>query len=139
MSPQAHHYGVTVSDLDRALELYRDDLGLAVADRFTLGSETFNELVGTTDRSVDVAFLDADGCLIELVEYDRQGPNRNDGTASNDVGVAHFCLEVEDVRARYDDLSEEYDAVSGPRTLENGATVVMLLDPDGNVVELLEE
>lgn len=139
MQARAHHWGVTVSDLDRALEFYTGPLDLEVTDRFTLGTEEFNRIVGTSDRTADIAFLNAGDVDIELLEYDEPGANRNAGGRSNDVGVAHVSLEVDDVRAVYDDLSGEVDFYDEPQTLENGATVVLATDPDGNVVELIGE
>jgi len=139
MPPQVHHCGVTVSDLDRSLEFYRGRLGLEVADRFTAGDERFNRIVGTDGRTADIAFLDAGTCQVELLEYDVQGPNHNEDAESNDIGVSHVSLAVEDIDARYDELSGDVGFFSDPQTLDDGSTVVSMTDPDGNIVEFSEE
>lgn len=136
----AHHYGVTVSDMDEALAFYRDTLGLDVDAEVSFASEEFGRFVGVEDADVDIVFLDAGGCAVELLEYnDPPGDDANEGVSNNDVGAAHFCLEVDDIDGIYGDLSGEVEFVSPPQTLESGAQVAYVYDPDGNVVELLEE
>lgn len=71
---RAHYFGVIVTDLDRAVEFYRDVLGLDVLDRFAVSGETFStgvdvDVDGATGRFVH---FDADDARVELVEYDRQ-------------------------------------------------------------------
>lgn len=139
MIGSAHHYGVTVSDLERSLAFYRDRLGMEVVDRLSFDSDAFGRFVGVEGADVDIVFLDADGCRYELLEYrSPPGENVNDGASNNDVGAAHFCLEVEDIAAVYEDLREDTPFVSEPQELSTGATVVYAEDPDGNVVEFVE-
>ncbi|MFB6112824.1 MAG: VOC family protein [Halodesulfurarchaeum sp.] len=140
MEPSAHHYGVTVSDMERALGFYRDTLGLEEGDHLAFDSEEFSRFVGVDGADVDIVFLDAEGCAVELIEYhDPPGGNANEGVSNNDVGAAHFCLEVNDVEAVYEDLEDEVTFVSEPQTLDVGVSVAYMKDPDGNIVELFEE
>lgn len=141
MIGQAHHYGVTVSDMDEALSFYRDTLGMEEMDSASFASEEFSKFVGVDDVNVDLIFLDADGCAVELLEYNNPpGGDANEGVSNNDVGAAHFCLEVDDLDAVYDDLRDEgVEFINPPQTLENGAEVAYIYDPDDNVVELLSE
>lgn len=140
MIGKSHHYGVTVSDMDEALEFYRDTLGMEVVDNLSFDSESFSKFVGVSDVDVDITFLDANGCMVELLEYNNPpGGNANEGVSNNDVGAAHFCLEVDDVSEVYEDLSGETRFLNPPQTLEGGAKVTYAYDPDDNIVELLEE
>lgn len=135
-----HHYGVTVSDMNKALEFYQGTLGMEQVDSVSFASEEFSKFVGVEDVDVDIRFLDADGCAVELLEYNNPpGDDANKGVSNNDVGAAHFCLEVEDIDGIYGDLSSEVEFVSPPQTLSNGAQVAYMSDPDGNIIELLEE
>lgn len=136
---RAHHFGVTVSDLDRAVEFYRDVLGLDVLDRFTVSGNAFAEGVGVPGATGRFAHLDAGGARIELVEYTPEGP----GTAPeavdvNQPGAKHLGLAVEDLDAVYAALPEDAETVSDPQTTESGTRICFLRDPDGNLVELLE-
>ena len=140
MSKSAHHYGVTVSDMETGLSFYRDTLGLSVGDRFDVESEAFSRFVGVDDADVELVFLEAAGCDIELIEYHNPpGGDANEGVANNDVGASHICLEVDDIQTLYDDLKDEVTFLSPPQTLDIGVTVVYMEDPDGNIVELIEE
>jgi glyoxylase I family protein len=135
-----HHYGLTVSDLEEAVDFYDGVLGMEKADELSFASEEFSKFVGVDGADVDIAFLEADGFLVELLEYNEpDGKNANENISNNDVGAAHLCIEVDDIDGIYDDLSESVEFINPPQTLENGAQVVYMHDPDGNVVELLEE
>lgn len=136
----SHHYGVTVSDMDRALEFYRDTLGMETDAELSFASDEFSKFVGVADTDVDIVFLDAGGFAVELLEYNNPpGGNANEGVSNNDVGASHLCLEVDDIEETYEDLSGETEFINPPQTLENGARVAYMYDPDRNVVELLEE
>lgn len=139
MIGEAHHYGVTVSDMDTALEFYRDVLDLSLSDRFTIGGEAFDRFVGVEGTDVEIAFLDGGGCAVELLEYrEPAGGDANAGVSNNDVGAAHFCFEVDDIDEAYEQVADRSDPISDPQTLDSGARVVYVTDPDGNVVEFLE-
>lgn len=139
MDTEFHHDGVTVSDMDEALEFYRDALGLEVTDRLSLDSEEFRAFVGVDDAAAEIRFLDAGPCAIELLEYTApDGEGSNAGVTANDIGVSHICLAVDDIANAYEKLKTDYEFVSPPQTLENGAKVANVYDPDDNVVQFLE-
>lgn len=69
----AHHVGLTVTDLERSIEFYRDVLGMAVLDRFEVAGDAFATAVDVPGASGSFAHLDADGVRVELVEYDPAG------------------------------------------------------------------
>ncbi|WP_232700760.1 VOC family protein [Halobacterium wangiae] len=134
------HYGVVVGDMDASLAFYRDTLGMELVDRFEQESEAFDRAVGVADARVELAFLDADGYVVELIDYQRpSGDDANADVESNDVGAAHFCLAVDDADATYERLREDVRFLSAPQELDNGVKLAFMEDPDGNLVELLEE
>lgn len=111
-----------------------------MSERLSFSNEKFSTFVGLEGVDVDIVFLDAGGAAVELLEYAAPpGGDTNEGVANNDVGAAHVCLEVPDIGAVHDDLSGDVEFLSPPQTLSNGAQVAYVFDPDGNVVELLEE
>lgn len=138
MVGSATHYGLNVSDMDQALAFYRDLLGLEVDRQFPV-SEVQGDIVGVDGVEGEITFLDAGGFAIELIAYDAP-PNDNvhETASGHDVGVAHLCLEVGDVWARYEALRDDVEFVEEPQTVGNGAQITYLRDPDGNYVELLE-
>jgi catechol 2,3-dioxygenase-like lactoylglutathione lyase family enzyme len=139
----AHHYGVTVSDLEETLPFYRDTLGLELVsrghvERGSADSETFEDFVGVDGTvDVEVVFLDAGGCQVELLQYHSPEGEDAHGASNNDPGASHFCLEVEDIDAVYDDLrADGVEFVSEPVTLSKGVRVAYMYDPEGKIVEL---
>ncbi|WP_276273445.1 VOC family protein [Haloarcula litorea] len=137
MDATAHHYAVTVADLDRAVEFYRDVLGLEVLTDFSVGGEAFATGVGVEDASADFVHLDAGGARIELVEYDPQGDARTESDL-HQPGGTHIGLAVDDLATVYEGLPDDVETLSEPRTTESGTTICFLRDPDGTLVELLE-
>jgi catechol 2,3-dioxygenase-like lactoylglutathione lyase family enzyme len=133
----AHHFGITVADLDRAVAFYRDVFGLDVLSRFSVGGEAFSTGVDVADATGNFAHLDADGARVELVEYDPEGDARGDSHL-NQPGATHLGLSVEDLDAFYADLDDDVETLSDPQTTESGTRILFVRDPEGNLVELLE-
>ncbi|QLG49992.1 VOC family protein [Natrinema halophilum] len=139
MDPTAHHYGITVSDLDRSIAFYRDVLGMTVADRFSMDPDRFGDLLGVDDGQAEVAFLDGFGFRLELEEHAKPNGNVNERTTPSDVGYPHLCLEVDNIEDAYRSLRDDADFVSPPgQASESGAKICYFRDPDGNLIELIE-
>ena len=134
---EAHHYGVTVTDLEEAIGFYRDVLGFDVLDRFSVSGKAFATGVGVSDAAADFAHLDADGARVELVEYDPAG---DDATADsvNQSGAKHLGFSVDDLDGFYEGLPGDVDTVSEPQTTASGTRILFLRDPENNLVEIVE-
>ena len=137
MDPTAHHFAVTVSDLDRAVAFYRDTLGLDVLSEFSVGGEGFETGVGIEGASADFVHLDAGDARVELVEYTPEGDERPRGDL-NQPGATHLGLEVEDLDSVSDSLPDGVETIAEPQTTESGTRILFVRDPDGTLVELLE-
>ena len=128
--PTPHHVGVTVSDLDRAVDFYTKTFGLTVAAEFAVGGEAFADAVAVDGASADFAHLVADGegaeTIVELVAYEPEGEPTPDSEL-NRPGAIHLGLSVDDV-----------ETLSEPRTTESGTTILFVVDPDGNLIEVLD-
>lgn len=136
-TPEAHHFGVTVTDLDAAVRFYSDVFDLDVISRFSVSDGSFADGVGVPDATGRFAHLDAGGARIELVEYDPSGP---DATAErvNQVGAKHLGLSVDDIDRFYADLPDHVDTLSDPQTTESGTRILFVRDPEDNLVEIVE-
>jgi catechol 2,3-dioxygenase-like lactoylglutathione lyase family enzyme len=133
----AHHTGITVRDLDRAVEFYRDVFGLDVLARFSVSGEAFERGVDVSDATGRFAHLDAGGARVELVEYEPEGtPTRAERV--NQPGAKHLGLEVDDIDAFYANLPSDVETLNKPQTTESGTTILFVVDPEGNLVEVLE-
>ena len=139
--PTPHHVGVTVSDLDRAVDFYTETFDLAVAAEFAVGGEAFADAVAVGDASADFAHLVAEGdddeTIVELVAYEPEGEPTEDPEL-NRPGAIHLGLSVDDVEAFYGELDGDVETLSEPRTTESGTTILFVVDPDGNLIEVLD-
>ncbi|MFB6120093.1 MAG: VOC family protein [Halobacteriaceae archaeon] len=134
--PTAHHVGITVSDLDRAVAFYRDTFDFEVLSRFEVSGEAFATGVGVDDAEGQFAHLDADGVRVELIEYTPEG---DDATpeAVNQPGAAHLGFSVGDLDAFYADLTG-VETVSEPQVTSSGTKILFLRDPEDNLIEVIE-
>lgn len=113
-----HHVGLTVSDLDAALQFWEGFIDAparwcGVLDRPYLGQN-----LGYPGLRMRAAFLDLpDGGLIELLEY-QNVPRRVTDPASANPGHVHICLQFRELESAFD------------KALECGATAI---NPDGPV------
>lgn len=133
----AHHVGITVTDLDRAVAFYRDALGLSLIDRFTVSGEAFSEAVEVENATGAFAHFDAGSVRIELIEYEPVGEDRTGGKI-NDPGAKHVGLAVDDVDATVAELPEDVERLSEPQTTETGTRIAFIRDPDGTLIEFLD-
>lgn len=136
-APAAHHFGVTVTDLDRAVEFYAEALGLEVLDRFAVSGDAFSEAVGVDGATGRFAHLDAGSARVELVEYEPEGEDRPAG-AINRPGAKHLGLAVDNLDRFYEELPTDVETMSPPRTTESGTKILFVRDPEGNLVEFIE-
>ena len=137
--PTAHHVGVTVADLDRAVEFYAETFDLDVVAEFAVGGDAFAEAVAVDGAAAEFAHLDAGDAIVELVAYDPADEAGRDGDPDlNRPGASHLGLTVDDVEAFYAGLGDDVATLSPPRTTESGTTVLFVRDPEGNLIEVLD-
>ncbi|QIB74400.1 VOC family protein [Halogeometricum borinquense] len=134
---RAHHVGITVSDLENAVEFYQETLDLTLLDRFTVSGENFSTAVGVEGATGQFAHLEADGVRVELIEYEPEGESRGEARI-NRPGTAHLGLTVEDIDSFYESLPNSVESVSRPQTTDTGSRILFVRDPEGNLIELLE-
>ena len=133
----AHHVGITVADLDRAVDFYTDTFDLDVVAEFSVGGDAFADAVDVAGATGSFAHLDAGGARIELVEYDPETA-AGDPPRLNRPGAVHLGLSVDDLDAFYAGLDDDVATLSRPRTTESGTRILFVRDPEGNLIEVLE-
>ena len=95
MYKKINHIGVAVKDLDEAIKLYRDQLGL--------------EFKGTDEvesQKVKVAFFKIGETNIELVAATSPDSPIAKYLEKNREGIHHICFEVEDINKALESLKE---------------------------------
>lgn len=140
-----HHTCYTVSDLDRAVDFYRDVLGCEVLAEQEKQGGYLAAIVGYGDAHVRMAHLRVPGGehVIELFQYLAPAGERANVAPPN-VGASHLCFLVDDLPGLYERLrSQGVDSfVSPPVEVDTGVNrggwALYLKDPDGITVELFQ-
>jgi len=138
------HAGITVSDLDRSLEFYRDLLGLELRWRRLYEEREITRIVGVPEATgLEIAMLRVPGSEVdvELIEY--RGCERHSWSARPcDYGTGHFCVFVTGIDALHEELRSRgvsfrsdgpVEMTGGPNA---GGKSLYALDPDGYIFEL---
>jgi catechol 2,3-dioxygenase-like lactoylglutathione lyase family enzyme len=138
--------GITVSDLDRAVDFYSSVLHFQKESETELAGPEVEHLKGLFGVRVRVARLRLGSEEIELSEYlSPQGRPFPADSHSNDLWFQHLAIVVSDMEQAYRWLRDHHvqHVSSGPQTLPawnvqaGGIQAFYFRDPDGHVLELI--
>jgi len=115
MTPHLHSVAIFVRNIDRAIEFYRDTLGLPVSKEGSFGAEFFIE---PTHLGVHPAVHAEAEALV----------GRHTGVTFAVPGLLHYCGELHEKGVRF---------VTEPTRMSWGV-MAMIADPEGNVFALWE-
>lgn len=140
-----HHVGMSVADIDSALEFWRRFLGVEPRWRTVLERPYVGRHVGYPGVQIEAAFLDLPGgVILELLAYDVDSREENPEATAN-PGNVHLCLSVVDVRAAWDRAvaaGAQPVVPDGPVLVDGGpnkgARVAYVRIHDGISLELFE-
>ncbi len=132
-----HHVGITVRDLDQAVDFYTELFDFDVLAEFEVSGEAFETGVGIEAASAQFAHVDAGSVRLELVAYEPAGDD-SEAPQLNNQGATHLGLEVEDLDAFYAALPSAVETLSPPQITETGTKILFLRDPEANLIEVLE-
>ncbi len=139
-----HHTSIVVSDMDRSLGFYRDQLGMTLAVDAIMSGEMLDREVALTGARLRVVELAPgnSGSYLELLQYySPPGKPFPADARCCDVGMPHVALIVSDIQEIYDELKEQgVNFTAPPQFVDAGAfrgcRTAYCYDPDGIVVEL---
>ena len=142
MIKNVNHVSFTVSNLSESVEFYTKVLGLELMSLADRDEEFSSAVTGIKGAKLNIAYIKADGCSIELIEYTGAKGDRLN-TSTNNTGSAHLCFNVvnfdewiahlkkNNVRFR----GELCQVPAGPNI---GRKVCYAMDNDGNNLEFIE-
>ena len=139
----ADHTGITVSNLERSLEFWRDVLGFELSHRAQQKGELAEQITGVPGAEILIAIVKAPGHKIELLEYRAPVDRQHFRPRPCDVGSVHIALIVDNldvVLARI--ASSGWKAAGKPQTLTAGPNagkrVIYVRDRDGTTIEFMQ-
>jgi catechol 2,3-dioxygenase-like lactoylglutathione lyase family enzyme len=141
MLPRFWHVGLTVSDLERSANFYRDVVGMAEGTRMPSANPQFAALVNLPGARLDSVFLTLDGFTLQLLQYlTRTGETLS--LSHNNIGSPHFSFFVPDAAAKFQSLTSQ----GGVRitsalitSANNKIKSFYIADPDGVPIEFVEQ
>lgn len=139
MAQLMHHFGITVSDLDRSVPFYTRYFDLTEVKRVPIVGEAISTAVGVDDVHMTCCLLACENTILELIEYSSPKEGRPYGLRNVDVGAVHPCFAVDDIDALYQRMKS--DGVyfhTEPVELGWNTKMTYCLDPDGINIELLQ-
>jgi glyoxylase I family protein len=140
MNATWHHVAISVQDLDRALEFYRDLLGFEVDwDKDHYSGERMSRVVGLQTADAHVVMLKGYGMRLELFKYYTPVGKIDKPKRQCDFGLIHFALSVQDIHQIYERLFQAGVQFNcPPQNLRRGVWATYMKDPEGVTIELVE-
>ena len=129
---------LTVSDLERSVQFYRDVLGMEEVKTVTVSDEKA-AASASSELGVHFRIFSLGPLALKLVEVQKE-PRQTQGLVDDYLGVRYIAFVVEDLDATHAELEERgVDFLSPimPSEPENSVErLVFFRDPDGNLLEL---
>jgi catechol 2,3-dioxygenase-like lactoylglutathione lyase family enzyme len=139
-----HHTCITVSDLERSIQFYRDLVGLelVMTEESERSGDDRSDALGVPSAKVRLAILRAGQAQVELIQY-VTGQGRAYDRKNNDVGTMHIAFQVEDIDAVYRRLlGHGVRFTAPPATIPAGPMKgwrwTYFFDPDGVSLEIIQ-
>lgn len=136
-----HHPCICVRDMEKSLSLYQVLLGLEKVQDMIFEGEMIEKLLEITAPKFRIVHLKVGEDILELMEFIQPEGEDKAHMMPNDLGITHFCFRVEDAEQVFASIRDAGYPFStdGPVTTPTGRKVGYFRDPDGILVEILQE
>ena len=124
MTYNLHHVHLICRDLEKMIRFFEEALGTKLVERRKFGT-------------ADGATLDLQGIDINL-RVAREGEELRENLTPSSYGYDHIGLQVEDVQAAYDDISNRGYSFFMPPTEGAGSIIAFFKGPENITIELVQ-
>jgi len=139
-----NHTNFTVSDLDRAIGVFRELLGFELLSRAPRDAVIIERMTGLPRPEIEVAFLKGPGHTVELIAYRSPADRGRMRGRLCDAGASHLALDVDAAEAAvagaagygFAPVGEIVTIDAGPNA---GSKVVYVRDEDGVTLEFIQK
>lgn len=143
------HIGLTVSDLDRSIDFYKNILGLKYKGQLTMEGPETDALFGIKGCKAEVAYLNGSNHImapaIELIQFTNEDAIYDEADLRK-TSISEVCFKVENIKFFYDHLLENnVECISAPQEFDftkygfGKSKAIYFKDPDGIILEAIEE
>ncbi len=138
-----HHVGVATNDLSRLVAFYSDLFHGDPVREFSWdrGDTALSARLGLETSAGKLVFVAFPGAGIEIFQFDHPDiAEAPDLRCVAKPGLSHICFEVDECLKEYDRLQSAGMVFhASPLTMPTGGIFAYGRDPDGNVVEVLQQ
>ena len=124
MTYSFHHLHLVCRDLEQMIDFFVEVIGAKLVKRRKFGT-------------AEGAALDLQGIGINL-RIAREGEETRDNLTQSTYGYDHIGLQVEDVQAAYDDLTNRGYYFLTPPTKSVGVMIAFFKGPENITIELMQ-
>ena len=135
------HVGICVSDLARSERFYRELLGFVPEHELDVEGEPTDTLLRLRGTKLKAVYLARDGVRIELLYFASPAAPPRRERAMNEHGLTHLSFRVADLEAVLAGLRTAGERVLDDTVLrfpEFGSAACFIVDPDGQLIELVQ-
>ena len=141
MIKSMNHVGLSVTDMQRSLQFYRDYLGMEELMSLDISDDRIGRVIGIEGAKCKIVHLKLDQTILELFEYKNpRGEKFASKMRQCDIGFSHIGFEVNDIHRHIEELKQMGVEMLG-ETVEfrPGVWVAYFRGPDGEVVEFRQQ
>ena len=136
---KVRHTGIVVKNIEKAVNFYRDVLGLRLISYITESGSHLDNCLNLENVSIEIAKLQADdNIIVELLCY-KNPLSKERSNRINDFGISHIAFTIENLDSFYNSNKEQINFSHPPEIFSSTVKMTFCTDPDGNHIELVEE
>lgn len=142
------HVGLTVSNIDKSIEFYKETLGMTLKGELLMEGKETDILFGRPNSKARIAYLvgneDINSVPIELIQFIDNDIKKTESSLFK-TSISEVCFEVKDIELVYQRLlASNVECISSPQYYDftdqgfGKSKAIYFRDPDGIILEVME-